>query len=214
MSPPPPAPCRGFLKELDFFLLRTAPRDHPKGPSSANHQPPPTATNRQSPTAQRPPPTANAWCAHGLFWENYVTEKFFFFPPLRTALAPCPSNTRVTLAWGESFSVTVTSLTWMSVIPGASGAGQRATQRAHHKGGAPGRVTAPNPPEGSPHPAPRARTSWATTQTTPTATVTPLLHLLPPSHRTLQRYALGLMPRNFSDGRTGGGWRPPGAGCL
>ena len=126
---------RGVIKELDFFLLRTALRDRPKGPSTANrrqpptanhcqppptanrepptaanrqpritanrhqppipnhqplppttnrHQPPPTPTNRQSPTAHRPPPTANTWCAGGLIWENCVTEHFFF--PLRTAL--------------------------------------------------------------------------------------------------------------------------------
>ena len=56
----PPRPPKGFLKELDFFLLRTARRDRPKGPSTANHQPPPTANRRQPPAAtNRQPPTAN-----------------------------------------------------------------------------------------------------------------------------------------------------------
>ena len=61
-SAPPPFGTgphgRGVLKGLDFFL-RTGLRDHPNGPSTANHQPPPTA-NRQPPTANRQRrPTAN-----------------------------------------------------------------------------------------------------------------------------------------------------------
>ena len=50
-----------------FFLFRTALKDRPKGPPTANHQPPPTtnrqplptATNHQSPSTNRrqPPPT-------------------------------------------------------------------------------------------------------------------------------------------------------------
>ena len=65
---------RGVLKGLDFFLLRTAPRDH-QPPTTNRHQPP-TATNHQPPTANRQPPTGNTWCARGLFWEN--CEHFFF----------------------------------------------------------------------------------------------------------------------------------------
>ena len=58
---PPPPWARGVLKELDFFLLRTALRDRPKGPSTANHQPPPTANRHQPPAAtnRQPPTTAN-----------------------------------------------------------------------------------------------------------------------------------------------------------
>ena len=61
-----PAPCegtqvlctRGFPRELDFFF-RTVLKDRPKGPPTANHQPP-TATNCQPPTASGDqPPTAN-----------------------------------------------------------------------------------------------------------------------------------------------------------
>ena len=124
-QPPVHGGAGGGLKELVYFFVK----DRPKGPSIANHQPPPTASrhqpptanrrqplagptanrqplptainhqspatnrrqpsptasNRQSPTAHRPPPTANAWCARGLFWENCVTEQFFF-SQLRTAL--------------------------------------------------------------------------------------------------------------------------------
>ena len=68
-SPGTPTMAGGVLKELDFFLLRTALRDRPKGPSTANHQPPPTANRHQLPTANRcqppaatnrqPPTTAN-----------------------------------------------------------------------------------------------------------------------------------------------------------
>ena len=52
---------RAVLKGRDFFfLLRTALQDRPKGPPTANRQPP-TATNRQPPTAanRQRRPTAN-----------------------------------------------------------------------------------------------------------------------------------------------------------
>ena len=49
----------GPLEPRVFFLLRTAPKDRPKGPSTANHQPPPTANRHQLPTANcRQPPAA------------------------------------------------------------------------------------------------------------------------------------------------------------
>ena len=51
-----------ILKELDFsFWLRIALRDRPKGPSTANHQPPPTTNHHQPPTAanRQRQPTAN-----------------------------------------------------------------------------------------------------------------------------------------------------------
>ena len=53
------ARIRAVLKEPDFFLLRTAPRDH-QPPTAKSHQPP-TATNRQPPTAtnRQRRPTAN-----------------------------------------------------------------------------------------------------------------------------------------------------------
>ena len=117
------------LRELDFFLLRTAPRDHqpptairhqlptasgdqpptanhcrpppttnPQPPTAANHhQPPPTATNHQLPNANRQPPTANTWCARGLFWEKCATEHFFF--PLRTALFPGHTGGVAVVLW-------------------------------------------------------------------------------------------------------------------
>ena len=127
----------GPLGPRFFFLLRTALKDRPKGPSTANHQPPPTAncrqppaaTNRQPPTtanrhqppipnhqlppttinrhqppttasrqspiANRQPPTANTWCARGHFWETGVQEHFFFFLSLKTALPqPDPAHTQ------------------------------------------------------------------------------------------------------------------------
>ena len=50
---------RGVLKEVDFFLLRTALRDRPKGPRG-NHWPPPTANRHQPPTENRQQrPTTN-----------------------------------------------------------------------------------------------------------------------------------------------------------
>ena len=43
-----------------FFLLRTALKDRPMGPPTANHQPPPTANHQSPPTANGDqPPTAN-----------------------------------------------------------------------------------------------------------------------------------------------------------
>ena len=45
--------------EIFFFLLRTALKDRPKGPPTANSHQLPTATNRQPPAAtNRQPPTA------------------------------------------------------------------------------------------------------------------------------------------------------------
>ena len=92
------------LRNQIFFLLRTALKDRPKGPPTANHQLPPTASGdqppnanhyHQSPTTNRrqPPPTANChqpwlntWSARGIFWENCVTEHFFFSVKDRPAL--------------------------------------------------------------------------------------------------------------------------------
>ena len=53
-------PGRSFGTKI-FFLLRTALKDRPKGPSAANYQPPPIATNRQPPltTNRQLPPTAS-----------------------------------------------------------------------------------------------------------------------------------------------------------
>ena len=49
------------LRDQIFFLLRTALKDRPKGPPTANRQLPPTANRRQLPTAanRQPPPTSN-----------------------------------------------------------------------------------------------------------------------------------------------------------
>ena len=53
----------GSLRDYIFFcfLLRTALRDRPKGPSTANRQPPPTANRQRRPTAnhRQPPSTTN-----------------------------------------------------------------------------------------------------------------------------------------------------------
>ena len=53
--------CSGrcLRDQIFFFLLRTALKDHPKGPPTANSHQPPTATSRQPPTAtnRRQPPT-------------------------------------------------------------------------------------------------------------------------------------------------------------
>ena len=58
-----PLPPRGGpLGTWFFFWPRTALKDRPKGPPTANRQPPPAATNRQRrPTANhyQPPPTTN-----------------------------------------------------------------------------------------------------------------------------------------------------------
>ena len=50
--------ARAVLKGPDFFLLRTALKDHPKGPPTANRQLPSTANRHQPPTTNRQPPTA------------------------------------------------------------------------------------------------------------------------------------------------------------
>ena len=54
-------PGRSFGTEIFFLiLLRTALKDRPKGPSTANYQPPPTANRQLPPTASGDqPPTAN-----------------------------------------------------------------------------------------------------------------------------------------------------------
>ena len=81
-----------------FFLLRTAPRDHqPLPPSAANRQPP-TANRRQLlPTANRQPPTANRQPfpqrrPHDQEAESVAVSVHFcwrndFLFPLRTALS-------------------------------------------------------------------------------------------------------------------------------
>ena len=52
--------ARAVLKGPDFLLLRTALKERPKGPPTANRQLPPTANRHQPPTANRQPrPTAN-----------------------------------------------------------------------------------------------------------------------------------------------------------
>ena len=74
---------RAVLKTPD--LLRTALKDSPQGPPSAqlptatNRQPLPTATNRQPPptATNRQPPTAT---------DRHQPPNAFLFPPLRTAL--------------------------------------------------------------------------------------------------------------------------------
>ena len=56
---PLPSP-RGVLKGRDFFfLLRTALKDRPKGPPTANRQLPSTANRHQPPTTNCQPPTAS-----------------------------------------------------------------------------------------------------------------------------------------------------------
>ena len=59
---PPASPGRSFGTEIFvLILLRTALKDRPKGPSTANRQPPPTANRRQPPTNRSgdQPPTGN-----------------------------------------------------------------------------------------------------------------------------------------------------------
>ena len=67
-GPPDPRPpgtthagAGRFLRDQVFFLLRTALKDRPKGPSTANRQLPSTANGHQPPTTNRhqPPPTAS-----------------------------------------------------------------------------------------------------------------------------------------------------------
>ena len=50
----------GSLRNPNFFLLRNALKDRPKGPPTANRQLPPTANRQQPPNANhQPPPTTN-----------------------------------------------------------------------------------------------------------------------------------------------------------
>ena len=82
--------------------------------------PPPTAINRQSPIANRQPPTANTWCARGHFLENLGTGTLlFFFPSLRTAL---PQS-------GEKFS------TLPPAPPTPQGLGSRTELQTPSRGG-------------------------------------------------------------------------------
>ena len=54
-----PSAGRSFGTESFFILLRTALKDRPKGPPTANHQPPSTANRNQPPTTnRRQPPVA------------------------------------------------------------------------------------------------------------------------------------------------------------
>ena len=66
--------------------------NHYQSPTTNRRQTPPTASCRLPTANRRQPPTANChqqwlstWSARGLFWENCVTEHFFF-SPIRTAL--------------------------------------------------------------------------------------------------------------------------------
>ena len=52
-------PIRAVLKGPVFFLLRTALKDRPKGPPTANRQLPSTANRHQPPTSNRQQRTAN-----------------------------------------------------------------------------------------------------------------------------------------------------------
>ena len=95
--------ARRAYKEPSFFLLRTALKDRPQGPSTANRQPLPTATNRQPPTtnhhqptatnSHQPPPTANhqsppTMVGHMSYTRSFCKNCSFgaLPPPLRTAL--------------------------------------------------------------------------------------------------------------------------------
>ena len=51
-------PGGSLRDEIFFFLLRTALKDRPKGPPTANRQLPSTANRHQPPTTNRQPPTA------------------------------------------------------------------------------------------------------------------------------------------------------------
>ena len=111
-----PSPGRSLRNQM-FVLLRTALKDRPKGPPTANHYQPPPTTNPQPPTAanhhqppptascqlptanRRQPPTANrhqpwlsTWSARRLFCGKLYNGTLFF-PPLRTAL-PLPFKRR------------------------------------------------------------------------------------------------------------------------
>ena len=80
---------RGVFRELDYFLSSTALRDCPKGPPTANHQPPPTANRCQAPIAanHQPPPTANG---HQLPTSNPANRHQ---PPITNhQLPPCTTN--------------------------------------------------------------------------------------------------------------------------
>ena len=92
---------RAVLKGPDFFfLLRTALKDRPKGPPTANRQLPSTANRHQPPTTNRhqPPPTASGdqppptmaehmECPRAFFWENGFQNTFFFCVKDRPASA-------------------------------------------------------------------------------------------------------------------------------
>ena len=89
--------AREVLWELDHFLLRTALKDRPKGPPTANPQPPTTAnrhqllaaTNRQPPTTanrHQPPPTATNRQSPPTMVEHMSYTRSF----CKTAIHSCP----------------------------------------------------------------------------------------------------------------------------
>ena len=99
-------PHRAVLWDRDFFFVK----DRPKGPSTANrqppaaanhHQPPPTAINRQSPTANRQPPTHGV--PVGIFGKPGYrnTSSFFFFVKDRPATTTRSDPQRVRMGSGE-----------------------------------------------------------------------------------------------------------------
>ena len=60
--------ARAVLKKPDFFFLRTALKDSPQGPPTANrHQPPTAANHHQPPTTNPFFPFRTALCSPGLF---------------------------------------------------------------------------------------------------------------------------------------------------
>ena len=73
LSPPTRSLRRAVLEKPDFFLLRTAPRDHQ--PPTTNRRQPPTANHQPPPTGNRQPPTAtnhqDTYCGVSS-WERWV----------------------------------------------------------------------------------------------------------------------------------------------
>ena len=92
-------------EEIFFFLLRTALKDSPKGPPTANSHQLPTATNRQPPTASGDqPPTANHCQLPPTTNRQPPTAANHHQPPVANCQPPTAANRQRHQPWLSTWS--------------------------------------------------------------------------------------------------------------